>query len=127
MPLYLMENGYNQAQIDLDVIVPQPRTDSTVQAVQRSHSVSGVVHEQGLWIPLSWNSLGTVAIYQTLLAQLGLTSALQAEGTWYLPDHEYVWRRYNGLAIRPAQGEDIRRTDYFIRDVTIRVIRLVAL
>jgi hypothetical protein len=124
---YLMENGYNIAQVDLDAIVPQPRTDSTVQAVQRSYGVSGVVHEQGLWIPLQWSSLGTVASYQALLAQLGLTSALQAEGTWYLPDHEYTWRRYNGIAIRPAQGDDIRRSNYFISDVTIRVIKLVAL
>ena len=123
---YLHALGSNIAQGSLVAINPQPRTEATTQPVLRSEAVSGAIHEQGLFIELLFSAIFTDTEYQTLLAQLGLTNALKAEGTWYLPDHQYTWRRYNGVAVRPQMGVDVRRTDYYIRDVTIRIKNLVA-
>lgn len=123
---YLIALGHDVALVDLDPIVPQPRTDTTTAPVVRNYGVSGAVHEQGLYIALLWSMLDPATEYQTLLGQFGLDGDLSAEVTVYVPDHEYVYTRYNGIAIRPEQGVDIRRTEYFIRDVTIRIIRLEA-
>lgn len=122
---YLHALGYNAAYASLTPLVPQLRTDATVQPVQRSYGLSGVIHHQGGYIDLLYSAFGDTVEVQTLYAQVGLTNALQAQGTWFLPDDAYVWRLYNGIVARPEQGADIRRNNYFIRDVTIRVIRLV--
>lgn len=121
---YRHENGYGIALVDLDLIVPQPQ-GGFVQPVQRNPSASGVVHEQGLFAPLRYNVL-TVAKYTALLTQFGLSSVLQAEGTWYLPNHAFVPARYNGIVVRPQLGVDLRRA-IFLKDITFMVIKLVAL
>lgn len=122
---YLMADGHGVALGSLAAIVPQPASPG-VQIVQRNSAVSGVVHEQGLWIPLNWNKL-SIAKYQALLTQLGLAAALENDITLYCPNFQYTLTRYNGKAIRPEQGVDIRRPGHFLDDITIRVINLVAL
>lgn len=127
MALYLLENGHGVALIDLDAIVPQPRTDATVQAVQRNESASGSVHEIGLFIVWQWNVL-PVALYQGLLDQTGLDGTnLTSSVTIYVPNFEYVFTRYNATAVRPLQGRDIRRSQYFVHDVSMTFKNLVAL
>lgn len=122
---YLFADGHNVALGSLTAISPQPASPG-VQAVVRNEGLSGVVHEQGLWIPLQWNTL-SVAKYQALLTQFGLASALENDITLYCPNSQYVPTRYNGKAIRPEQGTDIRRPGHWLKDVTIRVINLVAI
>lgn len=101
MPSYLMENGHGVALLDLDVIVPQPRSNNGVQAAERDFGVDLTVYEQGLFIVLEWSSVANSTAYQTLLTQLGLDSALRAAITLYAPNFEREWHRYNGYAIRP--------------------------
>lgn len=122
---YRFADGHNVALGSLALIVPQPASPG-VQVVRRDEAVSGVVHEQGLWIPLNYNKL-TVAKYQALNTLFGLASALENDITIYCPNFQYVSTRYNGKIIRPEQGVDIRRTSHLLSDVTYRVINLVAL
>lgn len=122
---YMFGVGYDLALVDLVALDPQPRTDATVQAVQRSYSANGSIHEQGGWIEMLFDALDGPEEYQTLLTQITLLDVLQVLGTWYLPDHAYRWGCYNGIVQRPAQGQDITRSGYFIRDVTLRVTHLV--
>lgn len=124
---YKVATGHGVALGSLNTIVPQPRADIVVAPVQRNYAVSGAVHEQGLFIDLQWSVLDPVSEYTTLLTAFGLTSVLFANVTVLVPNHAYTDTRYNGIAIRPQQGVEIRRSEYFIRDVTIRVIQLVAL
>lgn len=124
---YKVATGHGVALGSLATIVPQPRADITVAPVQRNYAVSGSVHEQGLWIDLQWSMLDPVSEYTTLLTAFGLTSVLFANVTVLVPNHVYADTRYNGIAIRPQQGVEIRRSEYFLRDITIRVIQLVAL
>src|SRR5688572_26342584 len=110
---YLLENGWGVALVDLDAIVPQPRSDSVTQAVQRNDSASGAVHEIGLFIVLQWSMLDHASEYQTLLDQFALDGTnLTSLVTVYVPNFEYTWTRYNGIAVRPQQGVSIKRSDY---------------
>lgn len=122
---YRVLTGSDIALASLVAVNPQPRTDATTQPVLRSEGVSGAVHEHGLWIALQWSAIFTDAEYQALLTQFGLGTALTANVTVYVPNFQYIYTRYNGIAVRPQQGVDVRRTDYYIRDVTIRVKNLV--
>lgn len=122
---YRFADGHGAALGSLAAIVPQPASPG-VQVVQRNSGVSGVVHEQGLWIPLNYNKL-TVAKYQALNTLFGLAAALENDITIYCPNFQYIYTRYNGKIIRPEQGVDIRRTSHLLSDVTFRVINLVAL
>lgn len=125
---YLLENGHGIALVDLDAIVPQPRSDSVTQTVQRNESASGAVHEIGLYIVLQWSMLDPASQYNTLLDQFGLDgSNLTSQVTVYVPNFEYTWTRFNGIAVRPMQGQTIKRSDYFIRDASIIVKNLTAL
>lgn len=123
MPLYQVAQGHSVALLDLDPIVPQPRSPQGVQAAQRDYGADGSVFETGLFIRLQWSSLANEAAYQTLLAQLGLDDQLRQAITLYAPDFEREWRRYNGYAIRPEA------TNYaiFPRDIIIAVNRLAVI
>ncbi len=124
---YRVATGHGVALGSLVAVNPQPRTDATTQAVLRSDALSGAVHEQGLYIALQWSAIFTASDYAALLDQFGVGAALNANVTVYVPNFEYVYTRYNGIAVRPQQGIDVRRTDYYIRDVTILIKNLVAL
>lgn len=101
MPDYLVATGHGVALVDLDPIVPQPRSPNGVQAAERDFGLDLSVYEQGLFIVLEWSSLANATAYQTLLAQLGLDSGLRSAITLYAPNFEREWHRYNGYAIRP--------------------------
>lgn len=122
---YKLATGWNVALISLVDIDPQPRTDITTQPVQRNYSASRAVHEIGLHINLQWSMIETAAQYQALLDQFGLGTFLTNSVTVYVPNYEYTFTRYNGIAIRPQQGVHVRRGDYFIRDLVIPIIDLV--
>lgn len=100
--MYLIAQGHSVALLDLDPIVPQPRSPEGVQAAQRDFGADGSVFETGLFIRLLWSSLGSATEYQTLLAQFGLDDQLRQAITLYAPNFQRVWVRYNGYAIRPS-------------------------
>lgn len=120
MPLYQMASGHDVALIDLDPIVPQPRSPDGVQAAERDFGLDLSVYEQGLFIVLQWSSIQNATGYQTLLGQLGLDSALRQAITLYAPNFEREWHRWNGYAIRPTSPNFA----IFPRDIRILVNQL---
>lgn len=126
MPQYLLETGWGVAQLDLDALDPQPRTDATARPVQHNESASGVIHQHGLYIVLQYSTLNVVK-YQGLLTQMGLSATVTTnQVTIYVPNQIYTWTRYNAVVRLPQQGVDVRR-GYFLKDVTFLFNRLVAL
>lgn len=125
--IYKFALGYNVALASMTPFLWQPRTDSTVQPVLRSYGISGAVHEQGLYIPLLYSAFDDPSDYLDQLTQLDLAANLTREITLYCPNEAFVPTRYNGIVTRPMQGEDVRRSGYFLKDVTFTVNRLVAL
>lgn len=128
MPNYKVATGHGVALVSLNDMNPQPRTDATVRPVVRNESASGAIQEIGKYIELLWSMIETETQYTTLLAQFGLSATvLTNQVTIYVPNEVYTFARYNGIARFPQQGVDIRRSDYFIRDLRIIVNRLTAL
>lgn len=122
MSYYSIGTGHDVALVDLDLIDPQPRALG-VRPTRRTYAASGAVIEEGNYVELEWNLIGTVAQWLSLLSQFGLgaSDALTSEVTIRVPDYSFGYTRYNGLAIRPEIGREVQRTGYFIRSVKIVV------
>ena len=124
MSYYSVATGHDVAEIDLDLITPQPRSTG-VQAARRTYAASGAVVEEGNYIILQWNLISSVAVWNQLLNQFGLGSALSAEVTVRVPNHQFGYTRWNGLAIRPQIGVDVQRTNFYIRNVRMVIRNMV--
>lgn len=124
MAQYLVATGLNVALVDLDPIIPQPRSEGR-RATQRSYSANGLVTEAGLYVELVWSLLGSAAQYQALMAQFGLDAALSAEVTVQIRTDQFSWERMNGTAVRPSTGNDVR-WDIFPRQITVLIRDLEA-
>jgi len=118
--IYKVATGLDIPLVSLVSMVPQPRSEG-IKVTQRSFASSGAISNQGLYIELEWTMLTTDEEYQTLLTAFGLLASYYAAVTVYIPTDTFVSARYNGIAIRPEIGKDARRTNYFVRDVTILV------
>lgn len=118
--LYKVSEGHDVAEMSLTTLDPQP-TSTGIQAMQRVHSGSGDVYEDGLYIELNYPLVEGEDEYMAILEDYGLDNAYTAEVTVYVRDQRWVWGRYNGTAVLPEQGRDVRWTNYFGRDLTILV------
>lgn len=120
---YRIATGHNVALEELDPITPEPGSEG-VRPARRTYAADGSVHEENLYIELVWDHVASASEYQSLLTQFGLASADVAAVTLYAPGQDYQMQRFNGEAVRPEVGRDVRRRGYFIRDVTILVRQL---
>lgn len=126
MSTYKVAAGHGVALVSLVQIAPQP-TSGGIKATQRTYGTSGKVHEMGLFATLEWSVIETPADYAALLAQFGLTSALDASVTVYIRNSAFSYARYNATAVRPQLGTDGEWNNYFLRNVVIVLKKLVAL
>lgn len=118
---YKIKDGFDEALIDLVLLSPQPRSTG-VQVARRTFAAGGAVVEEGKYIELIWDLVGDISAYQSLLTQFGLgAGALINEITLYVPEYNFAYNRYNGVAVRPEIGRDVARSNYFIRNITILV------
>ncbi len=120
---YSSKVGADQPAIDLVAFDPQPHSDGVQYAV-RDDAVDGSVSEQAAFVDLVFDAL-TVTEYVAILTQLGLNSATTAVNTVNVPNELFIFARYNGIAVRPEKGKDIRRS-YFLQDIHIIVKDLTA-
>lgn len=114
MSQYRVIVGHGLVYADTELIVPQPSSVG-VQVTERSFGADGTVHDRGAFIELQWTLLQGASAYLTLMTQFGLHTTKRAAVTAWLRDDLFVWRLYEGWAIRPQQ----RWTGYFPRDVRI--------
>lgn len=118
MSQYLIAIGHDVALEELDAIAPQPGSQG-VQAARRTYAADGSLHEENLYIELAFGE-HPVATYQSLLAQFGLDAASVVAVTLYGPGPDFEFARWNGYAVLPEIGRDVRRRGYFV-DITILV------
>ncbi len=121
MSTYKIADGFNVALGSMTDINPQPRSDG-IRIGRRVYTASGLVVDEALYIELMYDVL-TVAVYQNLLSQFGLSAAKYNNVTVYVPDDTYTFVRMNGTIIRPQPGSDVRR-NIFLRDVMFLVRNL---
>lgn len=105
---------------DLALIEPQPRSESRVQHIERKSAASGDLYLRGQFIVLQWSVLNGFEEYQLLLDQFDLEDFTSRSITGWFPDHEGIYRLYQGVAYRPENP----RNNYFPRDAALTCSRL---
>jgi hypothetical protein len=117
---YRVKDLHDQALTEDEDVVPQPGT-AGVRVTRRNHSVSGGLKDDFLYAELVWSSLGSVEEFQSVLSQFGILAADENEVTITARSQTFQFRRYNGTAVRPQQGIDVRWDRYFPRNIVILV------
>lgn len=126
MSIYRVAAGYNIALASLIKIEPEPMSEG-VKATQRTYGTGGAVHEQGLYVEIELEITKDDAEYLSFISYFGLASALTALVTVYAPNGVFTWTRYNGTAVRPEVGKDVKRIQGWPRRIKVLVKDLVAI
>lgn len=121
---YLVGEGHDIALVSLVTIAPQPRCEG-LRYGRTTFAASGAVTREAAHAILIWDVIGTQEEYEDLLEQFGLDALVSANVTVTLPNALYTSTRYNGRAVRPAAGEGVQHSQYFLRDVQIVIKDLV--
>ena len=116
---YRAKTGINQTLVSLAKLAPQPAS-AGIMATRRVVAADGSVLDQGLYVEWVYSVVEDAAQLLTILTPLGLHTAKFAAVTIYTRDDLYVYKRYNGMAIRPAPSWE----NYYPRDVSILIRNL---
>lgn len=124
--LYKVSNtGHNVALLSLSTITPQPHSTG-IQATRRTYGADGSALDEGRFIELEFALVQSATMYSALLTQFGVLNSLTNDVTVYIPDERLTFIRYNGIAVRPQPGRDMRQTRFFPRNITILIRDLEA-
>lgn len=115
--MYEVALGHDAAAIDLDPMVQEPRSQG-VMVARRVYTASGGVFEEGLYVELEFDSMEET-VYSDLLTQLGLAASYTSSVTINLPSFTFGAVRYNGTAVRPELGKEVKRQNFFIRGASL--------
>lgn len=121
---YRVADGHDVVLGSLTVLDPQPSSEG-IQPTRRTFAASGSVKEEGLFIELEYSALEGATQYNDILIDFGIDALDTNDVTVYVRTPYYGYVRYNGTAVRPEVGRDIRWRQYFPRDVVILVKNLV--
>lgn len=113
---YRAKKEVDQLLAALTVLDPQPRSEG-VKPVNRNFALGGTVWETAYYIELVWDFLETPAEVAAIYGIFGLDSAKSYPVTIYAWNDDYVYKRYNGVAIKPIPSWN----NYFARSVIIVV------
>lgn len=117
--------GHNVALVSLTVLSPQPRSTG-IQATRRTYGADGSVYDEGRYVILEWDFMENPTDYVALLTLFGVQNNLTCDCTVYIRDERFAFARYNGIAMRPEPGKDVRWTNYFPRNIEILIKDLEA-
>lgn len=124
--LYKVKNtGHNVALVDLVNVVPQPHSTG-IQTTRRTYSADGAALDEGRFIELEFDLVQGATMYVALLTLFGVANSLTNPVTVLIPDERLTFIRYNGTAVRPSPGREMRQTRFFPRNITILVKDLFA-
>jgi len=116
---YRAKTGINQTLVSLTRLPTQP-TSMGVVATRRVAMGDGSVLDQGLYVEWVYNVIEDATQLLAILTPLGLHTAKSAAVTIYTRDDLYAYKRYNGVAVRPAPSWQ----NYFPRNVVIMIRNL---
>jgi len=122
MSNYRVALGHNVALASLALMAPQPASPG-VQFTRRVFFGDGSALDQGLYVEWIYNVVEDAAQLSSILTPLGLMTASSAAVTINTRNQLFVYKRYNGMAIRPEANWE----NYFDRNVTIIIRNLVVL
>lgn len=120
---YRVATGWNTPLVDLDRIEPQPRGNPAAP-VERNYSITGDIHDDGLFMELNWDYIEEEQEYIDLLTLFGVHIQKSSEITIYARSPIFIFTRYNGIAQQPEGMSEVKRSNFFIRDLTIRITHL---
>lgn len=123
LDIYKVALGHNAIDGLLVPVYPQPRSDPA-SPVDRKFGLTGKVHDEGLFVEIYWDYIEYEQEYWDLLAQFGVNVNPSASITYYGRDSRFVFRKFNGIAQLPEGKTDVKRSNYFIRDVVMRITHL---
>jgi len=127
MTNFLWAFGHGVALVDLLLVTPQPKCQG-LKTTQRTHSLSGAVHEIGPYTEWVFELFESEDDYAALLAPVNLDSNLFVDLTIYTRNQRLssTFVRYNARAILPEIGPD-GGLDVFPRGLTILHKKLIAI
>lgn len=123
MTQYLVGVGTDLVTGSLNIIAPQPRTRG-LQYKRWVEAVDGTRYATGPFINFMWDLTQGATDYLALLTSFGINASNQASVSIFARDDVYVWRYYNGVAMRPRVGHEVSWDRYFPRRITILVKEL---
>lgn len=124
--MYKVAIGHDVSLESLQTVDPQPRCEG-MRCARRSFAADGTVYDEGRYVELLFSMLPDATTYQSVLEQFGVKAATTSAVTVYVRDETYTWGRYNGIAVRPEPGREVKWRGQFPRDITILVKDLEAL
>lgn len=119
--LYRVGDGFDVALVSLTILTPQPRSEG-IKPARRVYGGDGSVYDSPLYLELEWDVIGSDASYQALIDTIfGVSRPLTNEVTVYARNQYDAFARYNGIAVSPENGRDVRRRNSFRRDLTVLI------
>jgi hypothetical protein len=115
--VYAVALGHNETG-SLAPLDPQPESVGRVPG-RRIYAADGTIYEDMFYMELRWSVIDGETAYQTLLAQLGLSTAASAEITLRGRDERFLARVINATVYRPEHGSEITWRDFFPRRLVI--------
>jgi hypothetical protein len=122
MSNYRVALGQDVALASLTLMNPQPMSPG-VKFTRRLTFGDGSVLDQGLYAEWIYSVVDTDTQLSAILTPMGLMAAQSALVTINTRNQHYVYKRYNGMAIRPEANWE----NYFARNITIIIRNLVVL
>ena len=124
---YRVADGHDVLVGSTNLIVPQP-TANGIEPTRRTFAASDAVYDEGHFIELEWSVVADVTEYIAIVTAFGLFGQpppMTNEVTVYVRNDYFVSTLYNGTAVLPEMGRDIKWRNYFPRDLVILVKNLV--
>lgn len=122
--LYKIAPVHDEALVNLVTITPQPKAQPATP-LQRDFGASPSFHEQGLHVCLEWDYIFSEEEYEDLLeTYFEFDDQPVTPVTILCRDAYFTMRRYNGYALFPQMGVDVKWENTFISSLKIYIVDL---
>lgn len=122
-PLYTIGQGHDVLDVNMVNIDPQPFGQPVI-AVERNYGVGGTFYEQSSYILLHWDFIESPTAYQSLINQFNFDDGPVQPVTIHAQNASLYWRKYNGTAWLPEVNADMKRSNFFVRDINLYITDL---
>lgn len=123
MTNYLVGIGTDLVTGSLNIIAPQPKTKG-LEYKRWVVAMDGTEYATGPFIRMEWDLLQGATEYLALLTSFGVHVGISSSVSIYARNDTFVWKYYNGVAMRPRINQEATWIRYFPRRITILVKNL---
>lgn len=104
--------------------IPYGVSHGSIQIGDRSYGISPSVHDKTKFVVFHWDVLDSEAEYVQILTDFGLLGDDTCDVTVYVKNERLQWTLYNGTAMLPEAGEDMKWERFFPRNLDLYVCDL---